>query len=58
MASCGLETVTALHELDDAFSKGAPLRLRLLAQKGRPPGAHPSPTAALAPVLDAVAALL
>ncbi|MGH7555901.1 MAG: class I SAM-dependent methyltransferase [Longimicrobiales bacterium] len=58
MASCGLETVTALHELDEVFSKGAPLRLRLLAQKGRPPGAHPSPSAALTPVLDAVAALL
>jgi SAM-dependent methyltransferase len=59
MASCGLETVTALHELDEVFSKGAPLRLRLLAQKGRAPsGDRPSPTAALTPVLDAVADLL
>ena len=58
MASCGLETVTALHELDEAFSKGAPLRLRLLARKGGPPGTHPSPSAALTPVLEAVAALL
>jgi SAM-dependent methyltransferase len=57
MASCGLETVTALHELDGAFSKGAPLRLRLLAQNGGPPGPRPSPGAALAAVFDAVAAL-
>lgn len=57
MASCGLETVTALHELDEAFSKGLPLRLRLLAQKGGQPGAHPSPTAALTAVFDAVSAL-
>ena len=58
MASCGLETVTALHELDDLFSKGEPLRLRLLARKGSPSVAGPSPSAALTPVLDAVAALL
>lgn len=57
MASCGLEPVTALHELDEAFSNGAPLRLRLLAQKGAPPGAHASASAALTPVLEAVAAL-
>ena len=58
MASCGLETVTALHELDDVFSKVEPLRLRLLARKGSPSVAGPSPSAALTPVLDAVAALL
>ena len=58
MASCGLDTVTALHELDDVFSKGAPLRLRLLARKGSPSVAGPSPSAALTPVLDAVAELL
>jgi 2-polyprenyl-3-methyl-5-hydroxy-6-metoxy-1,4-benzoquinol methylase len=58
MKSCGLETVAALHELDDVFSKGAPLRLRLLARKGAAPAPSPSPSAALTPVLDAVAALL
>jgi len=58
MASCGLETVTALHELDDLFSKGEPLRLRLLARKESPSVGGPSPSAALTPVLDAVAALL
>jgi SAM-dependent methyltransferase len=58
MQSCGLETVTALHELDEVFSKGAPVRLRLLAQKGGPPGAGPSPSAALTTVLNAVEALL
>jgi SAM-dependent methyltransferase len=57
-ASCGLDTVTALHELDEIFSKGMPLRLRLLARKGAPAVAGPSPSAALAPVLDAVAAIL
>jgi SAM-dependent methyltransferase len=57
MASCGLEPVDALHELDAVFSRGAPLRLRLLAQKGRPPSAQPSPDSALGPIIDAVALL-
>jgi len=58
MGACGLETVAALHELDDVFSKGAPLRLRLLARKGGASVVSPPPSAALTPVLDAVAALL
>ena len=58
MASAGLGTVTALHELDETFSKGAPLRLRLLAQKGGRAAARPSPSAALPPVLDAVTSLV
>jgi SAM-dependent methyltransferase len=58
LQSCGLETVTALHELDEVFSKGAPVRLRLLAQKGGPASVGPSPSAALTRVLDAVEALL
>ena len=57
MSSSGLEPVAALHELDDAFSKGAPLRLRVLAQKGGAPTPGRDPAAALTPVLEAVAAL-
>jgi len=58
MSSCGLEPVAALHELDATFSKGAPVRLRLVAQKAGPPSVHPSATAALVPVLEAVKELL
>jgi len=54
LARAGLETVTALHELDQRFSKGVPLRMRILARKG--PTAPPlpaDPAAALTPVIEA-----
>jgi hypothetical protein len=58
LARAGLETVTALHDLDKRFSKGVPLRMRMLARKGSAAPALPAdPAAALGPVLEALVAL-
>lgn len=53
LARAGMETVAALHELDERFSKGVPLRMRLLARKATAPQAlPPDPAAALKPVIE------
>jgi SAM-dependent methyltransferase len=54
MASCGLHPVAALHELDDVFSRGAPVRLRLLARKGSEGAMDAGGSQALHSVLNAV----
>ena len=43
----GLATVAAFHDLDEVFSKGRPIKLRLLAQKKEREGSGPDPIAAL-----------
>ena len=53
LARAGLGVVAALHDLDDRFSKGVPLRLRLLARKGETPVAANDPASALTPVIEA-----
>jgi len=54
LARAGMETVTALHELDERFSKGVPLRMRMLARKAAAPPPLPAePAAALTPVIEA-----
>ena len=54
LARAGLETVAALHHLDEKFSKGAPIRLRLVARKATAPlPLEPNPAAALKPVIGA-----
>jgi SAM-dependent methyltransferase len=54
MASCGLHPVAALHDLDDVFSRGAPVRLRLLARKGSEGVLEAGGSQALQSVLNAV----
>lgn len=56
-ARAGLEVVAALHELDERFSKGQPIRMRLLARKVATPAAEPDPASALKPVIEAFVAL-
>jgi len=55
LARAGLSTVAALHELDSQLTKGAPIRLRLLARRSESPVMPPNPAAALRPVFDALA---
>jgi SAM-dependent methyltransferase len=62
LARAGLATVATFHELDDRFTKGVPLRLRLLARKSAeampiPTPLPPDPAAALTPVIEAFMAL-
>ena len=59
-ARAGLQAVTSFHDLDDAFTPGQPLRLRLLVRKAESTTALPSSelVAALEPVLEAVSALV
>lgn len=57
LARAGLGVVAAFHELDDRFSKGEPVRLRLLARKGATPVAEPDPASALKPVIEAFVTL-
>jgi 2-polyprenyl-3-methyl-5-hydroxy-6-metoxy-1,4-benzoquinol methylase len=57
LTRAGLGVVAALHDLDDRFSKGEPVRLRLLARNGATPVAEPDPAAALKPVIEAFVAL-
>ena len=44
--------VASLHDLDERFSQGRPIRMRLLAQKGAPAAVDPDPAAALEPVIE------
>lgn len=57
LARVGLEVVAALHDLDDAWTNGEPLQLRLLARKVETATPEPDPAAALEPVLRAVSLL-
>lgn len=57
LAQAGLGVVASFHELDDRFSKGQPVRLRLLARKGAPAAVDPNPAAALKPVVEAFVSL-
>jgi hypothetical protein len=49
----GFGVVAALHELDERFSKGDPIRMRLLAQKGAEVAEEPDPAGALKAVIAA-----
>jgi SAM-dependent methyltransferase len=53
LARAGMAVVAPLHELDERFSKGQPIRMRLLAQKGAVAAVDPDPAAALKPVIEA-----
>jgi len=57
LARAGLETMAAFHDLDDAFTSGQPLRLRVLARKVDAAAPESNPAAALERVLQALAAL-
>jgi SAM-dependent methyltransferase len=52
-ARAGMGVVAALHDLDERFSQGRPIRMRLLAQKGATAAVDPDPAAALTPVIEA-----
>ena len=52
-----LDVKAALHDLDERFSQGRPIRMRLLAQKGAPATIDPDPAAALGPVIEAYVVL-
>jgi SAM-dependent methyltransferase len=54
LARANLETVAAFHHLDEKFSKGVPIRMRLLARKTTAtPPLEPDPATALKPVIEA-----
>lgn len=57
LARAGLAVVATMHELDDAFTEGTPLRLRVLARKAAAPTTEPDPASALRPILDALSHL-
>lgn len=57
MARAGLGVLATFHELDERFSKGEPVRLRMLARKGAAPIAQCDPAAAWKPVIDASVAI-
>jgi 2-polyprenyl-3-methyl-5-hydroxy-6-metoxy-1,4-benzoquinol methylase len=57
MARAGLGVVATFHELDARFSKGEPVRLRMLARKGAAPVPEPDPAASWKPVIDAYVAI-
>jgi SAM-dependent methyltransferase len=57
LARAGLGVIATFHELDGRFSKGDPVRLRLLARKGVPPGAPADRVAALKHVVSTIEAL-
>ena len=56
-ARAGFEVVRTLHDLDDLFTKGRPLRLRMIARKTASPGPCPDPGAALQTVIAAASGL-
>lgn len=56
-ARADMEVVEALHHLDERFSKGLPLRLRLLARKTAATTVVADPAGALKPVIEAYVAL-
>lgn len=51
LARAGFEVTEALHHMDQLFTKGRPLRLRLLARRVESPKPGPDPAAALRSVL-------
>ena len=57
LARAGLGVVAAFHELDERFSKGEPVRLRLLARKGATPGKGADPAEALKQVIETIVGL-
>ena len=57
LARAGFEMVAALHHLDDLFTKGRPLRMRLLARRVELAAPGPDPAPALRSVLSAAPAL-
>jgi SAM-dependent methyltransferase len=59
LARAGFEVLATFHELDDRFSRGVPVRMRMLARKSAGTTAVPGaePIAALRPVVDAYVAL-
>ena len=56
-ARAGLEVVATLHDLDEAFTPGEPLRLRLLVRKATTTVIPATAVEALEPVLEALSAL-
>ena len=57
LARAGFEVVDTLHHLDELFTKGRPLRLRLLARKVASDVSYPDPASALKSVLAEVPVL-
>jgi len=59
LARAGFEALATFHELDDRFSKGVPVRMRMLARKSAAVAAASGaePISALRPVVDAYVAL-
>ena len=57
LAKADLGVVAAFHELDDRFSKGEPVRLRLLARKGATSAITSDPAEALKRVIEAIVGL-
>jgi len=58
LARAGLDVLATFHELDDRFSKGEPVRLRLLArQTAELLAGVPDPASALMPVVEAFVAI-
>ena len=55
LARAGFEVLATFHELDERFSKGVPVRMRMLARRSAAPAvaAGVEPIAALRPVVDA-----
>ena len=51
LARAGMGVVSAMHDLDERFSQGRPIRMRLLARKGAAASIDPDPAAALEPVI-------
>lgn len=56
-ARAGMGVVASLHDLDQRFSQGRPIRMRLLAQKGAPATIDPDPAGALGPVIESYVVL-
>ncbi len=57
LARAGFGVLAAFHELDERFSKGQPVRLRLLARKGATPAMASDPAEALKRVIETVVGL-
>jgi hypothetical protein len=59
LARAGFEVLATFHQLDERFSKGEPVRMRMLARKGTGAvaAAGAEPIAALRPVVDAYVSL-
>ncbi len=58
LARAGLEVLATFHDLDERFSKGVPVRMRLLARKtALPVPVEPNAASALKPVIEAFVAI-